>query len=219
MWYMPCSAKMDAREKDSGRWLDMWCLLLTFLSSSSWWWLISSMFLTRTSCLKTTHANGYYGAWPWWAGFSQYASPNNHTCLSPPHFWLKTNKSRYPYLLCDHLEGWRHTTFNKNCKAKHGVADDFSNGNSDCLFSWSCKHTPIKPSKTGRKKKKTTNHNVVNNSNKSPLCLGLFKHMLFYCGLAQPGASTLCFLLTAFYFFENSLNSFPGLLSKILIII
>ena len=25
-----CSAKMDAREKDSGRWLDTWCLLLTF---------------------------------------------------------------------------------------------------------------------------------------------------------------------------------------------
>ena len=26
---VPCSAKMDAREKDSGRWSDMWCLLLT----------------------------------------------------------------------------------------------------------------------------------------------------------------------------------------------
>ena len=25
------------------------------------------MFLTRTSCCKTTHANGYYGAWPGWA--------------------------------------------------------------------------------------------------------------------------------------------------------
>ena len=25
-----CSAKMDAREKDSGRWSDRWCLLLTF---------------------------------------------------------------------------------------------------------------------------------------------------------------------------------------------
>ena len=24
------------------------------------------MFLTRTSCCKTTHANGYYGAWPGW---------------------------------------------------------------------------------------------------------------------------------------------------------
>ena len=38
-----------------------------FLSSSSWWWLISSAFLSRTSSHKTTHANGYYGAWPGWA--------------------------------------------------------------------------------------------------------------------------------------------------------
>ena len=38
-----------------------------FLNSSSWWRLISSVFLTRTSCCKTTHANGYYGAWPGWA--------------------------------------------------------------------------------------------------------------------------------------------------------
>ena len=38
-----------------------------FLNSSGWWWLISSVFLTRTSCRKTTHANGYYGAWPGWA--------------------------------------------------------------------------------------------------------------------------------------------------------
>ena len=37
------------------------------LSWTSWWRLISSVFLTRTSCHKTTHANGYYGAWPWWA--------------------------------------------------------------------------------------------------------------------------------------------------------
>ena len=27
---MHCSAKMDAIEKDSGRWLDTWCHLLTF---------------------------------------------------------------------------------------------------------------------------------------------------------------------------------------------
>ena len=38
-----------------------------FPNSSSWWWLISSMFLTRTSCRKTTHTNGYYSAWPGWA--------------------------------------------------------------------------------------------------------------------------------------------------------
>ena len=66
-WYMPCSAKMDASEKDSGKWSDLWCLLLPFPNSSGWWWLISSVFLTRTSCYKTTHANSYYGAWSGWA--------------------------------------------------------------------------------------------------------------------------------------------------------
>ena len=59
---------MDAREKDFGRWLDMWCLLFfwPFPNSSGWWRLISSTFLTRTSCCKATHAKGYYGAWPGW---------------------------------------------------------------------------------------------------------------------------------------------------------
>ena len=65
---------MDASE-DSGRWSDLWCLLLTFPvgggllvpNSSGWWRLISSVFLSRTSCGKTTHANGSYGAWPGWA--------------------------------------------------------------------------------------------------------------------------------------------------------
>ena len=65
-WRMHCSAKTDATEKDSGRWLDTWCLLLTFPELFGWWWLISSVFLTRTSCRKITHANGYYGAWPGW---------------------------------------------------------------------------------------------------------------------------------------------------------
>ena len=37
-----------------------------FLNSSGWWWLISSVFLIRTSCHKTTHANGDYGARPGW---------------------------------------------------------------------------------------------------------------------------------------------------------
>ena len=37
-----------------------------FPNSSGWWWLISSVFLIRISCHKTTHANGYYGAWPGW---------------------------------------------------------------------------------------------------------------------------------------------------------
>ena len=35
-----------------------------FSNCFSWWWLISSIFLIRISCHKTTHANGYYGAWP-----------------------------------------------------------------------------------------------------------------------------------------------------------
>ena len=38
-----------------------------FPNSSCWWWLISSVFLIRISCHKTTHADGYYGAWPGWA--------------------------------------------------------------------------------------------------------------------------------------------------------
>ena len=38
-----------------------------FPNSSCWWWLISSVFLIRISCHKTSHANGYYGAWPGWA--------------------------------------------------------------------------------------------------------------------------------------------------------
>ena len=36
------------------------------LNSSSCWWLISSIFLTRTSCRKITHVNGDYGAWSEW---------------------------------------------------------------------------------------------------------------------------------------------------------
>ena len=38
-----------------------------FLNSSGCWWLISSVFLTRTSCRKTTPANSNYGAWSGWA--------------------------------------------------------------------------------------------------------------------------------------------------------
>ena len=38
-----------------------------FLNSSGWWWHVSSVFLTRTSCPKITHVNGYYGDWPGWA--------------------------------------------------------------------------------------------------------------------------------------------------------
>ena len=49
----------------SGRTLDV--SFGSFPNSSSWWWLISFVFLSRISCHKTTHANGYYGAWPGWA--------------------------------------------------------------------------------------------------------------------------------------------------------
>ena len=38
-----------------------------FPNSSGWWWLISSVFLIRISCHKTTHADGDCGAWPGWA--------------------------------------------------------------------------------------------------------------------------------------------------------
>ena len=62
------SDKLDSSEEDSGRTyglassLSFW----PFLSSSSWWWLVSSMFLTRTSCCKTACADGHCGAWPGW---------------------------------------------------------------------------------------------------------------------------------------------------------
>ena len=46
-----------------------WTLSVSFqpFPNSSLWWLTSSVFLIRISCNKTTHANGYYGAWPGWA--------------------------------------------------------------------------------------------------------------------------------------------------------
>ena len=58
------------------------------LNSSGWWWLISSVFLTRTSCCKATHANGYYGAWSGWmvsvsvlplTEWSLFISKTNHS--------------------------------------------------------------------------------------------------------------------------------------------
>ena len=51
-----------------------------FLNSSGWWWLISSVFLTRTSCRETTHANSYYGAWPGWAV--------SVSVLPPTYWWV-----------------------------------------------------------------------------------------------------------------------------------
>ena len=49
-----------------------------FPNSSGWWRLISSVFFIRICCHKTTHADGYYGAWPGWGSFNQCASPNNN---------------------------------------------------------------------------------------------------------------------------------------------
>ena len=57
---------MDASKRDSGKWTDTRVSFRPFPNSSGWWWLISSVFLIRISCHKTTHANGYYGAWPGW---------------------------------------------------------------------------------------------------------------------------------------------------------
>ena len=55
-----------------------------FPNSSSLWWLVSSAFLTRTSCCKITHENGYCGAWPGWA-VSVSGSPNNIMTSSHPY--------------------------------------------------------------------------------------------------------------------------------------
>ena len=68
-----------------------------FPNCSSWWRLISSVFLTRSSCHKT-HANGYNGVWPGWA-VSISVLPLTHTCLcwggcrcffSPSKHWTNT---------------------------------------------------------------------------------------------------------------------------------
>ena len=56
---VPARAKVDARAGGSGRPRH---LFLTFPSSSHWWWLISSVFTSRTSWRKRTHAAGACGA-------------------------------------------------------------------------------------------------------------------------------------------------------------
>ena len=47
----------------------------SFLNSSSWGWLVSSGFLTRTSCYKITYTGEYHVAWPGWV-VSVSVSPN-----------------------------------------------------------------------------------------------------------------------------------------------
>ena len=55
-----------------------------FLNSSCWWWLISSVFLTRTSCHKRAHANADCGAWPEWT-VSVSLLPLTPLALKPLH--------------------------------------------------------------------------------------------------------------------------------------
>ena len=63
----PCSGNMNAKERILGGGQTCGVSFWPFLNSSGWWRLIISMFLTRTSCRKTAHANNYYGACPGWA--------------------------------------------------------------------------------------------------------------------------------------------------------
>ena len=60
-----------------------------FPNSSGWWWLISSVFLIKISCHKTTHANGYYGAWPGWAISISVLPLTLPVCYKPPSIVLQ----------------------------------------------------------------------------------------------------------------------------------
>ena len=70
-----------------------------FLNSSGWWWRIRSVFLSRTSCCKTTHANGYYGASPGWA-VSVSVLPLTVSGLRTLCLTLIKIKTLVLYLLC-----------------------------------------------------------------------------------------------------------------------
>ena len=66
-----------------------------FPDSSRWWWLVGSIFFTKTSCRKTTHANGYYGAWPGWArAWPGWAASISVLPLTPPHSLLSLSVER-----------------------------------------------------------------------------------------------------------------------------
>ena len=58
-WPTHRSAKMDASERDSGKWTDRRCLLLTFPDLFRLVVVTTSVFLIRISCPKTAHAHGY----------------------------------------------------------------------------------------------------------------------------------------------------------------
>jgi len=77
-----------------------------FSNSSGWWRLISSLFLTRTSCPKTTHANGYYGAWPGWAvsiSVLPLIQPSHPlSSPSPPALNLSQHQGLYQWVSSSH---------------------------------------------------------------------------------------------------------------------
>ena len=50
-----------------------------FRISSGWWWLISSVFLTRLSCRKVTHANSYNTMVPGQDEWLQSVSPTQES--------------------------------------------------------------------------------------------------------------------------------------------
>ena len=79
-----------------------------FPNSSGWWCLISSMFLTRTSCRETTCADGYCGAWPGWA-VSAVCFPEHResfqprdrihvSCIGRPILYLVSHQGSHIYI-------------------------------------------------------------------------------------------------------------------------
>ena len=81
-----------------------------FPKSSGWWWLISSIFLTRISCHKTTHANGDYGTWPGWAvsisvlPLTVQTPVESSIICSVPQCISNAQRSREAYYLCLYLK-------------------------------------------------------------------------------------------------------------------
>ena len=96
-WHTHRSAKMDASERDSGKWTDTRCLLSTFPELFRLVVAYSCVFLIRISCHKTTHANGYYGAWPGWAVSISVLPLTLGTFCCKHLLWLSVSKS----LLCE----------------------------------------------------------------------------------------------------------------------
>ena len=88
---------MPARRILGGGWtggVSFW----PFPNSSSWWRLISSLFLTRTSYHKTTHANGYYGARPGWAVSISVLPLTNMSVLCWNGFFVYTLEISFTFL-------------------------------------------------------------------------------------------------------------------------